>query len=76
MEADLVQDAEASVDDAALNAKVRPPCIHTSLGWQHCRIRKRLSSSAAEGGAPAWWVELELADNPESTTFSQPSRCF
>ncbi len=35
-----------------------------SLRWQHCRIRKRLSSSAAEGGAPAWWVELELADNP------------
>ena len=52
---------------------VHPPI---SLRWQHCRIRECFSSGAAEGGAPAWWVELELVDNLESTTLSQPSRCF
>ena len=52
---------------------VHPPI---SLRWQHCRIRECFSSGAAEGRAPAWWVELELVDNPESTALSQSSRCF
>ena len=56
MEADLVQDAEASVDDAALNAKVRPPCIHPYLcagstaGFVNASVAVRLRAVPRPGG--------------------------
>ena len=31
-----------------------------ALRWKLCRIRERFSSSPAERGGPAWWVELAL----------------